>query len=86
MGDETKTMTEDGSETASVEEKVEEIASVEDKDTVKEEKKKSKRISMYDVTPENDTTKFKGIFSYRHFRIAGWVCMAMALALSLIHI
>ena len=80
MGDETKTMTEDGSETASVEEKVEEIASVEDKDTVKEEKKKSKRISMYDVTPENDTTKFKGIFSYRHFRIAGWVCMAMALA------
>ena len=34
---------------------------------------------MYDVTPENDTTKFKGIFSYRHFRIAGWVCMAMAL-------
>ena len=80
MGDETKTMTEDVSETASVEEKVEEIASVEDKDTVKEEKKKSKRISMYDVTPENDTTKFKGIFSYRHFRIAGWVCMAMALA------
>ena len=79
MGDETKTMTEDVSETASVEEKVEEIASVEDKDTVKEEKKKSKRISMYDVTPENDTTKFKGIFSYRHFRIAGWVCMAMAL-------
>lgn len=80
MGDETKTMTEDVSETASVEEKVEEIASVEDMDTVKEEKKKSKRISMYDVTPENDTTKFKGIFSYRHFRIAGWVCMAMALA------
>ena len=96
MGDETKTMTEvvsetavdavtekkegEANETASVEEKVEEIASVEDKDTVKEEKKKSKRISMYDVTPENDTTKFKGIFSYRHFRIAGWVCMAMALA------
>lgn len=95
MGDETKTMTEvvsetavdavtekkeeKAKETASVEEKVEEIASVEDKDTVKEEKKKSKRISMYDVTPENDTTKFKGIFSYRHFRIAGWVCMAMAL-------
>ncbi len=71
-------------ETASVEEKVEEIASVEDKDTVKEEKKKSKRISMYDVTPENDTTKFKGIFSYRHFRIAGWVCMAMALTNSMI--
>ena len=96
MGDETKTMPEAVSETAvdavtekkegkaketaSAEEKVEEIASVEDKDTVKEEKKKSKRISMYDVTPENDTTKFKGIFSYRHFRIAGWVCMAMALA------
>ena len=96
MGDETKTMTEvvsktavdavtekkegKAKETASVEEKVEEISSVEDKDTVKEEKKKSKRISMYDVTPENDTTKFKGIFSYRHFRIAGWVCMAMALA------
>lgn len=96
MGDETKTMTEvvsetavdavtekkegKAKETASAEEKVEEIASVEDKDTVKEEKKKSKRISMYDVTPENDTTKFKGIFSYRHFRIAGWVCMAMALA------
>jgi len=95
MGDETKTMTEvvsetavdavtekkegKAKETASAEEKVEEIASVEDKDTVKEEKKKSKRISMYDVTPENDTTKFKGIFSYRHFRIAGWVCMAMAL-------
>ena len=95
MGDETKTMPEvvsetavdavtekkegKAKETASVEEKVEEIASVEDKDTVKEEKKKSKRISMYDVTPENDTTKFKGIFSYRHFRIAGWVCMAMAL-------
>ena len=96
MGDETKTMTEvvsetavdavtekkegEANETASVEEKVEEIASVDDKDTVKEEKKKSTRISMYDVTPENDTTKFKGIFSYRHFRIAGWVCMAMALA------
>ena len=86
MGDETKTMTEDVSETAvdavteKKEGKVKETASVEDKDTVKEEKKKSKRISMYDVTPENDTTKFKGIFSYRHFRIAGWVCMAMALA------
>ena len=86
MGDETKTMTEVVSKTAvdavteKKEGKVKEIASVEDKDTVKEEKKKSKRISMYDVTPENDTTKFKGIFSYRHFRIAGWVCMAMALA------
>ena len=86
MGDETKTMTEVVSETAvdavteKKEGKVKEIASVEDKDTVKEEKKKNKRISMYDVTPENDTTKFKGIFSYRHFRIAGWVCMAMALA------
>lgn len=85
MGDEKKTMTEVVSETAvdavteKKEEKAKDIASVEDKDTVKEEKKKSKRISMYDVTPENDTTKFKGIFSYRHFRIAGWVCMAMAL-------
>lgn len=85
MGDETKTMPEVVSETAvdavteKKEEKAKETASVEDKDTVKEEKKKSKRISMYDVTPENDTTKFKGIFSYRHFRIAGWVCMAMAL-------
>ena len=45
----------------------------------KEEKKKKKRISIYDVTPENDI-KFKGIFSYRHFRIAGWVCMAMTVA------
>jgi hypothetical protein len=65
---------------ASVEEKAGGIASVEEKDTAKEEKKKSKKISMYDVTPENDTTKFKGIFSYRHFRIAGWVCMAMTVA------
>ena len=77
---ETASVEEKVEEIASVEEKVEEIASVEDKDTVKEEKKKSKRISMYDVTPENDTTKFKGIFSYRHFRIAGWVCMAMTVA------
>ena len=42
-------------------------------------KKKKKRISMYDATLENDI-KFKGIFSYRHFRIAGWVCMAMTIA------
>ena len=44
-----------------------------------EKKKKKKKISIYDVTPENDI-RFKGIFSYRHFRIAGWVCMAMTVA------
>ena len=48
-------------------------------DTGKEEKKKKKKISIYDVTPENDI-RFKGVFSYRHFRIAGWVCMAMTVA------
>ena len=46
-------------------------------------KKRKKRLSMYDVTPENDI-KFRGIFSYRHFRIAGWVCMAMTIASILI--
>ena len=42
-------------------------------------KKKKKKRSIYDVTPENDI-RFKGVFSYRHFRIAGWVCMAMTVA------
>ena len=40
---------------------------------------KEKKRSIYDVTPENDI-RFKGVFSYRHFRIAGWVCMAMTVA------
>ena len=31
---------------------------------------KEKKISIYDVTPENDTTKFRAFLSYRHFRIA----------------
>ena len=31
------------------------------------------------MTPENDI-RFKGIFSYRHFRIAGWACMGMTVA------
>ena len=48
-------------------------------ETGKEEKKRKIKISIYDVTPENDI-KFKGVFSYRHFRIAGWVCMAMTVA------
>ena len=39
--------------------------------------KKKKKISIYDVTPENDI-KFKGFLSYRHFRIMGWICMAIA--------
>lgn len=40
---------------------------------------KEKKRSIYDVNPENDI-RFKGVFSYRHFRIAGWVCMAMTVA------
>ena len=63
-------------------EMVAETASEEEKNTT-EASKKRKRISMYDVTSENDI-KFKGIFSYRHFRIAGWVCMAMTVASILI--
>ena len=47
-------------------------------DSAVSENKKKKR-SIYDVTPENDI-RFKGVFSYRHFRIAGWVCMAMTVA------
>ena len=45
---------------------------------------KEKKISIYDVTPENDTTKFRAFLSYRHFRIAAWVCMAMTVASILI--
>ena len=63
-------------------EMVAETASEEEKNTT-EASKKRKRISMYDVTSGNDI-KFKGIFSYRHFRIAGWVCMAMTVASILI--
>ena len=37
---------------------------------------KKKRLSMYEVTAENDIS-YKGPLSYRHFRIAAWVCMAM---------
>ena len=71
--------------TATVEEKMEdvpvnEIAAEESTDDAPaSEKKKKKRISIYDVTPENDI-RFKGIFSYRHFRIAGWACMGMTVA------
>ena len=63
-------------------EMVAETASEEEINTT-EASKKRKRISMYDVTSENDI-KFKGVFSYRHFRIAGWVCMAMTVASILI--
>ena len=41
--------------------------------------KKRKKIRMWEVTPENDI-KYKGFLSYRHFRIAGWVCMALTIA------
>lgn len=41
--------------------------------------KKKKKIRMWEVTPENDI-RYKGPLSYRHFRIAGWVCMAMTIA------
>ena len=41
--------------------------------------KKRKKPRMWEVTPENDI-RYKGILSYRHFRIAGWVCMAMTIA------
>ena len=43
------------------------------------DRKRNKRIRMWEVTPENDIT-FKGPLSYRHFRIAGWVCMGMTVA------
>ena len=45
----------------------------------KKKKKKKKKIRMWEVTPENDI-RYKGPLSYRHFRIAGWVCMAMSIA------
>ena len=41
--------------------------------------KKRKKPRMWEVTPENDI-RYKGILSYRHFRIAGWVCMAFTIA------
>ena len=41
-------------------------------------KKARKKLSMYDITKENDI-KFKGFLSYRHFRIMGWVCMAITI-------
>ena len=40
---------------------------------------KKKKISIYDTTFENDI-RYKGILSYRHFRIAAWICMAFTIA------
>lgn len=42
-----------------------------------EETVKQKRIKWKDRTPENDI-KYSGFLSYRHLRIIGWVCMALA--------
>jgi len=41
-------------------------------------KKKGRKLRIYDVTMENDI-KYKGFLSYRHFRIIGWVCMAITI-------
>ncbi|MBR3538608.1 MAG: hypothetical protein IKN79_06005, partial [Eubacterium sp.] len=40
-----------------------------------EEGKKKKRVKFYETTKENDI-RFKGVLSYRHLRIMGWICMA----------
>ena len=47
--------------------------------TVESTGKKKKKIPMWEVTPENDIS-YKGFLSYRHFRIAAWVCMALTVA------
>ncbi|MDY6367116.1 MAG: hypothetical protein SPL13_01160 [Clostridia bacterium] len=41
------------------------------------EKKKRKKRRLEDYTVDNDI-KFKGPFSYRHFRIFAWICIAIA--------
>ena len=38
--------------------------------------RKRRKISIYDATPDNDI-RFRGIISYRHLRIMGWVCLAL---------
>ena len=44
---------------------------------MEEVKKKHKKRSIYEVTPENDI-KFHGPLSYRHFRIIGWASLIIA--------
>ena len=62
-------------------EKVSIVADVQGSAAVGREKvkEKKKRISIYDTTMENDI-RYKGVLSYRHFRIAAWVCMAFTVA------
>lgn len=40
-------------------------------------KKKKKRRKIHEITPENDI-KFRGPLSYRHFKIIGWICIAVS--------
>ena len=40
-------------------------------------KKKKKRRKIHEITPENDI-KFRGPLSYRHFKIIGWLCIAVS--------
>ena len=39
--------------------------------------KKAKRIKLNDRTSENDI-KYKGVLSYRHIRIIGWLCLIVS--------
>ena len=68
-------------ESASATEEVSVVADVQDSAAVgkKRMNEKKKRISIYDTTMENDI-RYKGVLSYRHFRIAAWICMAMTVA------
>ncbi|MBO4251934.1 MAG: hypothetical protein J5911_04675 [Clostridia bacterium] len=44
---------------------------------VSPKRKNGRRIKLYEITAANDI-KFRGPFSYRHFRIFAWLCVAMA--------
>ena len=50
-----------------------------------EEGKKKKRVKFYETTKENDI-RFKGVLSYRHLRIMGWICMAAAVIYMLLEV
>ena len=47
--------------------------------------KRRKRIKLHEVSLEEDI-KYRGPLSYRHFRIFGWLCIALSQVVMLIGI
>ena len=56
-----------------------EIVSDNSEAVIPAEEKKRQRRKLHEVTALNDI-KYRGPFSYRHFRIFAWITMAMAQA------